>query len=199
MLRANVNEMIGRLDRWLSQNRPWYYAELNSGATSAQLRQTEVELGFQLPEAFCELYLWRNGQHASNFEAFHDNYCFSPLDQVVEDWRVMKDLSLAGEFEDENWWRVPWVPFLNNGGGDNLCLDMEGTFTGRPGQILEFWHEDSDRVVVYPSFEQYLKTIVSALEQTEWTAAKETWQTPHTLVASMNPGYPIAFNAPSRT
>jgi cell wall assembly regulator SMI1 len=109
------------------------------------------------------------------------------------EWRIMKELTEAGEFEFEYWWRPGWIPFLANGGGDNLCLDLEGSFNGRVGQVLEFWHIDTDRTVLYPSLDNYLETVVSSLESGAWPENEEFWPTSHEHIARLNPGYPIRF------
>lgn len=105
---------------------------------------------------------------------------------------MLKGLLEGGDFEVENWWRTGWVPFLHDGGGNYLCLDLEGTFTGRAGQLLEFWHDESDRDVLFPDFEGYLQTLVDCLEGREWGEDEEYWELGKECVTSHNPGYPKA-------
>ena len=79
--------------------------------------------------------------------------------------RINGELLTDGDFV-ANWWRPAWVPFLENGGGDHLCLDLEGTFTGRPGQLIEHWHDGPERSVLYPDLTSWLAAVVETYEKT---------------------------------
>jgi cell wall assembly regulator SMI1 len=189
----NLNYMetvITRLDEWLKSNRADYYAQLLPGATDEEIQRLERLLGLSLPESFKALYRWRNGQPLDCYEAFHDNKMFLRLEEIEETWVVLKELLEGGDFEIENWWRVGWVPFLHDGAGNNLCLDLEGTFTGHKGQLLEFWHDDFDRDVLYPDFKHYLEAVVECLEQNMWSEKEEFWGLDNDCIERHNAGYP---------
>jgi cell wall assembly regulator SMI1 len=78
---------------------------------------------------------------------------------------------------------------LDDGAGNNLCLDLEGTFTGHKGQLLEFRHDDFDRDVLYPDFEGYLETVVGCLERDIFSEEEEYWISDKDCVARHNAGY----------
>lgn len=185
-----MERLISRLDVWLRSNRASYYAQLLPGATDEEIQQFEQSLGLSLPESFKVLYQWHNGQPDDFFEAFHDNKMFLSLQEIERAWSDLKELLESGDFEIENWWHVGWVPFLHDGGGNYLCLDLEGTFTGQKGQLLEFWHDDYDRDVLYPSFEDYLETLVRCFEQEVWQKDEEFWGVEKDYITRHNPGYP---------
>jgi cell wall assembly regulator SMI1 len=76
--------------------------------------------------------------------------------------RVQQDLSsllTAGEFEGMvNWWNDRWVPFLEGPSGDYLCVDMAAVFNGRPGQLVDFVHNDRSRAIVAPDLDTWLES-----------------------------------------
>lgn len=187
-----MNPLITRLDTWLQQYRPNYYARLAPGASEAELADLERLIGHALPEEFRDLYRWRNGQAANSYEAFCDNRMFMSLETIATNWTMMKEMLEEGEFELPNWWRTNWVAFLENGGGDSLCLDMEGTFTGQPGQLLEFWHDWENRQVVWPNTASFLATLVASFEGGTWSDSEDCWETNESLFPA---GYPQRFDA----
>lgn len=62
-----------------------------------------------------------------------------PLKEALD---ISQKLSamIGTDFEIENWWNEHWIPVFHNGGGDYICYDTKGIFTGNKGQIIEFWH-----------------------------------------------------------
>lgn len=186
----DMKTVITRLDEWLKRNRPDYYVQLLPGASDEEIRRLEQLIGQHLPESFKALYRWRNGQPTNCFDSFHDNKMLLNLKEIADSWSVLKELLEGGDFEIENWWRAGWLPFLHDGGGNHLCLDLEGTFTGHKGQLLEFWHDDYDRNVLYPDFDSYLETVVGCLEQQAWSEDEGFWGLDEDCVARHNAGYP---------
>jgi cell wall assembly regulator SMI1 len=82
------------------------------------------------------------------------NLTFMPLEAVIES-KDMLDGMIGTEFLEPDWWRRDWVPFLENGGGDLLCLDAGGFETGNVGQVLWFDHGDADREIIHASIDDF--------------------------------------------
>src|SRR5437879_6492766 len=78
-----VEELIGRMDRWLAANRPDYYALLQPGATDAELDVFEARFSLKLPAAFRELYRWRSGQDPMSSAPLQGNRSFCTLEEVA--------------------------------------------------------------------------------------------------------------------
>src|SRR3982751_987699 len=133
-----VEALIDRMDRWLATNRPDYYAVLQPGATDSELDAIEAQLGVKLPAAFCQLYRWRDGQNPRAFESFQWNRSFMRLKDIAGTKQILDDM-IGHDFDDPKYWRRGWVPFLHNGAGSYLCLDLAAEDGGQPGQIIEFW------------------------------------------------------------
>jgi cell wall assembly regulator SMI1 len=155
--------LIGRLDRWLATNRPDYYAHLLPGVTDAHLDAFEARFSLKLPEAFRELYRWRNGHDMIRSESLQHNLMFSSLEDIARVKELMDDL-IGSDFKDPRWWRRSWVPFLENGAGDHLCLDLTAEDGGTPGQVLTFYHDWDSRPIRFPSMEAWLADLVESME-----------------------------------
>ena len=156
-----VEELIGRMDRWLAANRPDYYALLQPGATDAELDAFEAQFLLKLPAAFRALYRWRSGQWSS--KPIQMNRTFLTLEEV-RSTKAELDGMIGYDFEDPKYWRRGWVPFLHNGAGSYLCLDLVAEDGGHPGQLIGFWKRDEDRPVEFPSVEAWLANLVASME-----------------------------------
>jgi cell wall assembly regulator SMI1 len=195
-----MDTLIARLDRWLTEYRSGYHAELQPGLSGKRLLEFEQHLGFRVPDAFKELYAWRNGQSPRCYAALQGNRMFMTIEDVLGTHRMMNELLEGGEFDQELWWSPRWVPFLYNGAGDYLCIDTGGAFTGSEGQIIEFWHDWERRDVVYPSLEKWLETFVASLEAGLWREKARDYHPTDggewaSFASKLNPGYPIEANA----
>ncbi|UOQ51709.1 SMI1/KNR4 family protein [Hymenobacter cellulosivorans] len=153
--------LLARLDALLQQRRPAYYATLNPPATAAELAAFEAEFELTLPAELRWWFGWHNGQQG--FESFVQNNCLQSLGSAAETMRVNLELLEAGDFVP-NWWQPGWVPFLENGGGDHVCVDLAGTFTGHAGQIMEHWHDWEARSVLFPDLTTWLQAVVQVYE-----------------------------------
>lgn len=74
---------------------------------------------------------------------------------------------IGRDFDDSEYWRWGWVPFLHNGGGSYLCLDLAAEDGGKPGQFIGFWKADEDRPAEFPSVEAWLADLVESMETGE--------------------------------
>ncbi|TGE28560.1 SMI1/KNR4 family protein [Hymenobacter metallicola] len=184
--------LLTRLDTLLQQRRPDYYATLKPAAPAAELAAFEAEFGLTLPAELRLWFGWRNGQQG--FESFVQNNCLQSLDSAAETMRVNRELLEAGDFVP-NWWQPGWVPFLENGGGDHVCLDSAGTFTGRAGQVLKHWHDWEARPVLFPDLTAWLAAVVQAYEQTENGTELLRDEQIEDVELAHPPGFPLEFEA----
>ena len=159
---ADASELIARMDRWLASNRPDYYALLQPGATDAELDAFEARLSLKLPVAFRQLYRWRNGQDPGSSNPLQFNRTFSMLEEVASAKEEL-DSMIGFDFEDPEYWRRGWVPFLHNGAGSYLCLDLAAEDGGQV-ELIAFWKRDQDRPIEHPSVEAWIAALVISME-----------------------------------
>jgi cell wall assembly regulator SMI1 len=177
---------LAKLDRLLQKIRQPYYEKLNPGLTDQEIQALEQKYQLILPESLRLLYQWKNGQAADTYESFVNNSQFMPLEEALDTQAELTSL-IGFDFEIENWWNEHWIPVFHNGGGDYICIDTEGTFTGIPGQLLEFWHADNDRNVIAPDLASFLNKLVQLYTSTESSKLDE-----YIAVESIK-GYPLEF------
>ena len=192
MVRLSIDELIARLNAALQKRRPDFYKCLQPGLTNAQILSLEEKVGVTLPDDFKKFYAWKNGQ---NIEAgrFVANYDFMDVNGIIYTVEMMNHMTQGGEFDRANWWNIGWIPFLYNGGGDSVCLDLAGSFNGEIGQIIEFWHASADRDITHQSFYKWLETLVLAMESgvLPYDDNDDYYDEFKVLEAKNNPGYPI--------
>ncbi len=155
----NFEELVQHLDAELSASRPDYYSRLQPGASEEQLDALESVLPQGLPGAFRSLYRWKNGQPEYPFESLYGNRSFLSLEEIGE-IKQMLDGMIGYDFDDPKYWRRGWVPFLHNGGGSYLCLDLLAEDGGDPGQLIAFWKQDSDRPIEYPDLRAWIQAVI---------------------------------------
>lgn len=154
--------LLQRLDALLQRHRPAYYATLEPPAAADEIAAFEAEFRLTLPAELRLWWGWRNGQRG--FDSLIEYRSPQSVSGAAATMRVNCELLADGDFAP-NWWRPAWVPLLENGGGDHLCLDLEGTFTSRPGQLLEHWHDGPERAVLFPDLTAWLAAVVAAYEK----------------------------------
>jgi cell wall assembly regulator SMI1 len=153
--KETMEEIIKQLDRHLMTLRPEFYANLQQPLNDNEIDSLEEKYKIKIPIALRTLYKWKNGQDDNCYEAFVYNSTFIPLDQALD--TATENTSMIGlDFEIENWWNEKWIPIFHNGGSNYICYDFGGLFTGQQGQLIEFWHADSDRNVIAPTLEAFI-------------------------------------------
>jgi cell wall assembly regulator SMI1 len=158
-----MESLIERMDLWLTVNRPSYYALLQPGATDDELDAFEARFLLKLSATFRKLYRWRNGQDPMSSEPLQGNRTFLTLAEITET-KDLLDSMIGYDFDDPRYWRRGWVPFLHNGGGSYLCLDLLAEDGGLPGQLVGFWKADEDRPIEFPRLEAWLADLVETME-----------------------------------
>ncbi len=150
-----MTNTILELDRHISSLRPDYYPDLNRALTDEEIASLEFKYSITLPADLKQLYKWKNGQKELSFDSFVNNSTFIPLEQALDTARNNTGM-IGSDFDIKNWWNEHWIPVFHNGGGDYICYDAGGVFTGEKGQLIEFWHADNDRNVIAPNLQQFL-------------------------------------------
>ena len=96
--------------------------------------------------------LLTSGKFGKNFIARSSNqkkYCCTP----------------NGAIKGDEWWRLQWIPFCGDGGGNHLCLDMDPPAGGTKGQIITMWHDTDGRDIVGKSLTDFISIIAGDIEK----------------------------------
>lgn len=188
---------------WLEQERPDYFKWLQPGATDAALDALEGDVGCEFPEALRVLYRWRDGQG--------DYGWLAPVGDLNSLAEIKKIHQLKGaapaEDLDGKFWSRSWIPFLSDGHGGHMCVDLGGSFGGTQGQVLKEESDLGDRILCHESLEAWLATVLTAIQEGILFANDEggmelrghehwshtTWPNAireNKALRDLNPGYP---------
>lgn len=185
-----MEDVVARLSNWLETNAPDVANAMAPGASDEEIAAFEKELGTTIPAGMRALYRWHNGGKG----ALIGNRVVMSLADITSTRQMMNKLVDEGAFKTTNWYRKTWVPFLSNRAGDHVCWDPRGSFSGEPGQVLEFWHTDHDRKVLAPSFDGWLTALVESMEAGIWRLDSDEGITDDhgfsEFVGSKFPGFP---------
>lgn len=77
---------------------------------------------------------------------------------VVEDWKRPSPPGTT------NWWSSSWIPLLDSGSEDYLCVDLQGTFGNPAGSVIQYLHDQPFRPALFPDFESWLRWLVTSLD-----------------------------------
>ena len=79
------------------------------------------------------------------------------------DTKCELDGMIGLDFEDPKYWRRGWIPFLHNGGGSYLCVDVAAEDGGQSGQLIGFWKADEDRPIEFESVRHWLESFWNSM------------------------------------
>ncbi len=141
--------------------------QLRPGATPEAIEQLEKQINSTLPEDFKTFYLRHDGQQEyDTFGVIGDEELLS-INRIKGEWEIWKSLHDDGIFQGEtsspekgiknDWYNPKWIPITSDGGGNNLCIDLDPTQEGTPGQIIRLWHDDPQRTLEATTFTELLK------------------------------------------
>ncbi len=154
-----------QLDIYLREKRPGYYNALQKPISEPDIVSLEQQYGVQIPPDLRSLYRWKNGQNYSCYESFVNNSMFESLESTLMTSREYTDM-IGFDFDIKNWWNEKWLPIFSNGGGSNICYDLQGVFTGNVGQLVEYWNRDNDRNVIAPDLTHFIRALNEYYEET---------------------------------
>jgi cell wall assembly regulator SMI1 len=124
-----MEALLARLDKWLAKNRARFHRNLQPGADDKALAELEKAVGRPIPQALRTLLHWHNG--------LGDDY----VGYFVDHWLLMSSEGIAAakrELDDtasDQAWNKAWLPFLDDDGGNFVCLDLSAS----PAPVIVYW------------------------------------------------------------
>ncbi len=162
-----MQEIWSRIESWFQRHAPEALNNLRKGASDEDIRQLEIDLGYQLPEDVRASLRLHNG----TVDTFADIWQLLSLEGMKEQYQVQIQVlhSLQEDTDEENqddeiwWWLPSWLPIAYDGSGDLLCVDVTSQTRHQFGQIMFFDHEvGSSRIA--PGFHALLSKFADDLE-----------------------------------
>jgi cell wall assembly regulator SMI1 len=153
---------------------PAFRTYFAAGASEGQIAAAETELKQRLSPDLRHLLL-RNAGSVDERQVLPGWSLFLP-ERIVDEWRIWEELrrdqflpegydcAPEGPIKGDEWWRLGWVPFCGDGGGNHLCVDLDPPPKGRPGQVISMWHDDPARALIAGSITEYIEIIATDAE-----------------------------------
>ncbi|WP_143307987.1 SMI1/KNR4 family protein [Chitinophaga vietnamensis] len=172
-----------RWETWMQTYAPRLISLLYPGVSADSIAALEDLTGAALPATFKAFYAIHDGQKADKAGLVNGDTLL-PLHEIILQWQQWKRLLDEGTFKTQlvcepdtgicyNWWNPLWIPFTHDGLGNYLCIDLDPTPGGTPGQVITFWHDDPHREIVAPSFEAWISDYINAIERGEYIYLKK--------------------------
>lgn len=167
-----IEEVWGRIEAWFGRYAPGILSDFQPGATRVELEQAEAVLGVELPEDLKALYRLHNG---SKGRFFLGGWSLLSLEWMIASWQLGQDLAGGQDLEvppagplRPGAWHPRWIPFMNDGAGASLCLDLAPGPGGQVGQVIYQDWELGTIGPLAPNLYWYLAFFATELEDGEY-------------------------------
>jgi cell wall assembly regulator SMI1 len=169
-----VKRLFDRLHVWLAANAPDVLERFAPGASEAEIRGAEQQMGVALPDDVRAAYRIHDGCDSSFL--YGDEWC--SLAAMVSNWRMLKGLLDDGSFTPNRsrpvgpiravWYHPAWIPITDDHTGYYHCLDLAPKAKGHVGQVIHWFHDNDRRLVDAKSFRGWLSRFTWQLEEGTW-------------------------------
>ncbi len=165
--------VLERIDAWYARHAPAIHATLRPGASEATIAELEAKHGFVVPDDARRLYRWHDGQTWSVGGMF--GLCFLDLESALAVRTMWKDLVAedAPPFNPasnppgavrETYSGRQRHPFLHDGGGNHVGIDLAPGPKGTPGQVITYGRDEQRNDVLAESLLNFLRTYAQRLD-----------------------------------
>lgn len=156
---------------------------LNEPATIEEIQYVESEMGISFSDELRMLYLAHNGEDKSGPGLFF-GLPFLSLDEVLDEWRIWKKVEDGGAFDfdaysiptkyiKEKYVNRKWIPISNDGGGNNIAIDVDPDEKGKIGQVINFGRDEEVKYVIANRISDVLLFILQTLKDKNFTIHQE--------------------------
>ena len=154
-----MREVWARIEAVLRAIAPDQFAALAAGATFEAIQAAETRLGVALPPDICESYATHDGSGEIDVLPCELYGLIAvplhSLDEMVLEWQMWQEWRRDGTNHrptppdgrvKADRYNPRWLPVTWDGGGVNLCIDLDPAPGGVPGQVIYLDHLDPQRV-----------------------------------------------------
>ncbi len=158
----------------IERGHPTFRTYFAAGASEAQVNEAEKALKLRFPSDLRHLLL-RHAGSLDEQQVLPGWMLFSPP-RIVDEWRIWEglrseqfvpdgqDCEPQGPIKGDEWWRLGWIPFCGDGGGNHLCVDVDPPAKGKSGQVISMWHDDAARALIAGSLTEFIEIIARDAE-----------------------------------
>lgn len=168
----SMKDYWNRIIMYLKENNSELIATIQSGAEDKDILLLNSTFGKDLPKDFIDFYKIHNGQESYSLGLIDDEELLN-TERILDEWNIWNNLLKGGSLDfpsnpntgiKNNWFNPLWIPITYDGAGNHYCLDLDPSPEGIYGQVIRFWHDDSERTVEATSFGEWIDKFVIDLE-----------------------------------
>ncbi len=149
---------------------------LPPGAPAAAILHAETELGLQFPGDLRRFLLRHDGSPGhviSPYKLGGGGQSFMAIADIVATAKLMVEIGASFEQEGEfgqqtgpvkpHYWNRQWIPFTDDGCGDNIVVDLDPGAGGTVGQIVDWCHEGGVSTYQTSSLRLWLNEVIQEI------------------------------------
>ncbi len=177
LLEEDIAPVLARLDAWYAAHLSPDRYEFNPPAPEEKLDAFERLIGFELPQAYRQLYLWHDGEEHDRWGHLY-GLPLLPLEEAAAQWKawngVLADFGgnryeiRAGAWPqgavDPAYINPRWIPLTHDGSGNHIGIDFDPWPGGRIGQVILYGRDEDVKMVLAQSLGSFLEWIAGLLE-----------------------------------
>lgn len=173
---GGITERWDIIKSWLLENHPSLLLGFAEPAIESQIRKAESELDCALPNDYREFLGIHNGQK-SDVEPMVWTCSLKSVEQLADNKKSISEI-----FDDPNEsichsinlaikpivWSKHWIPIgVSARGRDILCLDLDPTEQGNPGQVILTAFDTNNHLLLASSFREFLSLYFKQIQTGE--------------------------------
>jgi cell wall assembly regulator SMI1 len=150
---------------------------LPPGASPNVINQAQDMMRLEFPDDFRRLLLRHDGSGSyfiSPYKIGGGGQSFLAIKDILATWKGMveigADFEKDGEFGQQSgpikkcYWNKRWIPFAENGCGDNIFVDLDPAEDGTVGQVVDWWHEGGVSTFQSSSLREWLNEVLNEMK-----------------------------------
>lgn len=164
----SVTDIWKNIESVLQDKAPQVLNDWNPPASQQEIQDLEKQIGKKLPEDFKEWLQLHNGQQDVGSWIVEFGY-FLDTSEIFSNWQINNDVNedYEPENKDDVWWHKRYLPFVGNGGGDSLAMDL------KTGSIVKHYHDQGIITGGPDSFKEWLYTVWQVFEAGQFSVDDE--------------------------
>lgn len=194
-MERSVEDAWERLEAWCAERYPELLEGLRPGADGEALQHYEEAVGHRLPPDVRRSFLRHDGE-TRGADGLVFGLRLLPLPESLEQWQGWREVApmFAGDSAREQYasragslpegairpeyTNPAWLPLTEDGGGNNLGVDLDPGPAGTSGQIITFGRDEDLKAVAAPNWSAFLHDLADLLEEGNFSLSPESGFSP---------------------
>jgi cell wall assembly regulator SMI1 len=161
--------------------------KLNEAATPEEIAALEAHVGQSLPTSLKAFLSAHNGQAANaklGLYAGREVLSTKSIALQWDTWRSIDETAMNADCAEFMTSEPPgtikpmytnrcWIPLTHDYAGNHVGLDFDPDTGGRRGQVIAYGRDEDQKLLLAPSFEEFLPILIAEIRAADWSFADE--------------------------